>query len=221
MLNSIILGIIQGLTEFLPVSSTAHLVIFTKLLKGLPDLDQQIFFDIMLHLGTLLAVVVVFRKRLAAIIVTRDIRTVRNIIIAMVPTGIIAVLFKDRLEFLFGSVAITSGMLFVTGAILLSTRLRKEQTKSIGTFEAVLIGTVQGISAVVRGISRSGSTISTGLLLGIKREEAGEFSFLLSIPAISCAVLLHGKKLMEAGGFASIPWGQVIAGTVVDRKSVV
>ncbi len=215
MLSSILLGLIQGLTEFLPVSSSAHLVIFTKILKGLPDLDQQIFFDIMLHLGTLFAVLVVFRKRIYQIITTFEIKMFRNIIIAMVPTGIIAMVFKDQVKSFFESVVLVSCMLFVTGILLLCTRLRKVNDKNIGIKESFIIGTAQGLSAVLRGLSRSGSTISTGLLLGVKREEAGEFSFLLSIPAILCAVLLHAKELVETGGYRQIPWGYVTAGTSV------
>jgi len=213
MLSSILLGIIQGLTEFLPVSSSAHLVIFTKILKGLPDLDQQIFFDIMLHLGTLTAVVVVFRKRIRNAILSRDYVLFRNIILAMIPTGIIAILLKDKMESMFASVALVSCMLFVTGILLLLSKLRKDNTKSVGPLQALIIGTVQGISAVVRGISRSGSTITTGLVLGVKREDAGEFSFLLSLPAILCAVLLHGKELAEKGELAGLQWMNIIVGT--------
>jgi undecaprenyl-diphosphatase len=214
MLNSILLGIIQGLTEFLPISSSGHLVIFSNILKQLPDLESQIFFDVMLHFGTLLAVVIVFRRNLLDIFMLRDVALVRNILIAMIPTGIIALAFKETFEALFASARFASLMLLVTGGILLATRFKRENFRAVSWKIALLVGIMQGL-AIIPGISRSGATIAAALLLGVKRETAGTFSFLLSVPAVLCAVLLKGRDMVAAGNVGTLAWGPVIAGTLV------
>lgn len=213
--EAIILGILQGLTEFLPVSSSGHLVIFQHLF-GLKE--AELVFDVCVHLGTLLAVVVVFRQEIIKMIAALlqlvslggqkekflqkvdsdlELKMVVFIVIGSIPTAALGLLFASIADRLFSSTLITGLMLMVTGLLLWITR--KAETLSVAannghltTAKAVIIGIVQGL-AIIPGISRSGSTISTGLLLGIDRETAARYSFLLSIPAIVGAVLLSLK----------------------------
>lgn len=190
------------MTEFLPVSSSGHLVFFQSVF-GFKE--PHVFFDVVLHLGTLLAVVVFFRTDISNILQgTRQglkarkmgqngIRLLIWIIIATIPTGLMGILFKDWFESLFTRPKIVGGMLLTTGLILWFTRYVKRDGRlleKMGWADALLIGIVQGI-AIIPGISRSGSTISTGLFCGLDRELAGKFSFLLSIPAILGATLLE------------------------------
>ncbi|MGL1903735.1 MAG: undecaprenyl-diphosphate phosphatase [Fibrobacterales bacterium] len=199
MFESIILGVIQGLTEFLPVSSSGHLVILSALLGKIED---GMFFDLMLHFGTLLATILVFREQIISLIkglFTGDPESVKKcvlIIVACIPTGLIGILFKDPLEGLFDKPLLVSGTLLLTGTLLFITKFRSDGEKDFTIKTALLIGLVQGF-AIIPGISRSGSTIAISMLLGIKRKEAGEFSFLISIPAILGAVLLKGKDVMS------------------------
>jgi undecaprenyl-diphosphatase len=204
-LQVIVLGIAQGLTEFLPISSSAHLVFFQSLF-GLKE--PLLLFDIMLHLGTLLAVFVFFRRDLADIVrgvirflrgkeETPSARLAAWIILASVPTGLMGVLLKDWFESLFAKPALAGMMLLITGIVLWLTRLKRGEGRRIegmGWPDALLIGIAQGI-AIIPGISRSGATISAGLLLGLDRELSGKFSFLLSIPAILGATLLEARKI--------------------------
>ena len=194
------------MTEFLPVSSSGHLVFFQSLF-GMKE--PQIFFDVMLHFGTLLAVVVFFRtdiykiaQGLGAILKKRhknlpQLKLFLLIIIASIPTGLIGILFKDWFESLFSKPEVVGGMLLITGMVLWFTRWAKREGRPLEHmrwFDAVLIGIVQGM-AIIPGISRSGATISTGLFLGLDRELSGKFSFLLSIPAILGATLLEFRKM--------------------------
>lgn len=219
--GAFLLGIVQGLTEFLPVSSSGHLTIFHRFLGGTED---NVMFDVVLHLGTLVATVLFFSQRIATIasgawgeLVTRQIRSGYNIrrilfiVIAVVPTGIIGVVFKDQLEALFHAPKAACGMLIVTGIVLIITAFVRPGTRDGGKFglgRSLLIGLVQGI-AIIPGISRSGSTISAGMFLGMDRKEVGEYSFLISIPAILGAVIL---KLGDVGDAASLDWGLLAVG---------
>jgi len=192
-------------TEFLPISSSGHLVFFQSLF-GLEE--PPIFFDIMLHLGTLLAVVVYFwtdiwkiAQGLGAIAKRRDknpsqVKLLLWIILATIPTGLIGVIFKDWFESLFSKPKVVGGMLLITGMVLWLTRWTKKEGRPLEQMlwiDAIFIGIAQGV-AIIPGISRSGATISTGLFCGLDRELSGRFSFLLSIPAILGAFLLEFKK---------------------------
>jgi undecaprenyl-diphosphatase len=213
--EAIILGVIQGLTEFLPVSSSGHLVLFQKMF-GMKH--AELFFDVAVHLGTLVAVIVVFRLEIKKIIkalvqliflagpkitilqkVESDpqLKMALLIVIGSIPTAILGFLFAGIVDRLFTSGLNTGLMLIVTGLLLWLTRQKvasKEQAQSnrLTPKNALIIGTVQGL-AIIPGISRSGSTISIGLMLGIDREIAARYSFLLSIPAIIGAGLLSFK----------------------------
>lgn len=210
LLQSIILGITQGLTEFLPVSSSGHLV----LLQNIFGINEpELLFDICLHLGTLLAVVVVFMNEIRSILRTlwslpgllqqskspaelfeenEAVRIAVLIVAGTVPTAILGLLFHKITDQLFGSIWLVGCMLLVTGTLLWLTRrvqLKGRPLKRVTIKDALIIGVVQGL-AILPGISRSGSTISAALFLGIDREVAGRFSFLLSIPAILGALVV-------------------------------
>lgn len=214
--EAIILGIIQGLTEFLPVSSSGHLVLAQKLF-GLKQ--AELFFDVGVHLGTLVAVVVVFRREVMKIVsalmrlihlagsketflhkIESDpqLKMALLIVIGSIPTALLGFLFAGIADRLFSSGLITGLMLMVTGVLLWLTRQTNASVDQIRSDRltpknAFMIGIVQGL-AIIPGISRSGSTISIGLLLGIDREMAARYSFLLSIPAIIGAGLLNLKE---------------------------
>lgn len=222
ILHSIFLGVVQGLTEFLPVSSSGHLVFFQSLM-GLKE--PPIFFDIMLHLGTLLAVVIYFWTDILKIIegiisILRKKEENREgaklflwIILASIPTGLMGILFKDWFESFFSKPKLVGGMLLITGLILWLTRFTKKEGKPLkrmGGVDAILIGIAQGL-AILPGISRSGATISTGLFCGLDRELSGKFSFLLSIPAILGATLLEYKKLDITSGLGTVLIGTSVA----------
>ncbi len=194
------LGILQGLTEFLPVSSSGHLVILQALLPGFHE--PGVLFHVTVHLATMGAVLLFFRHDVAALaraaIMPRkaDPATARLlwlVALGTVPTALIGLLFRDTLESLFSSVSTAAGMLLVTGALLFATDRARERTSAIermrGT-HAILIGIVQGL-AIVPGISRSGATVAAGVFSGIGRELALRYSFLLSIPAIFGAFVLQ------------------------------
>lgn len=208
ILQSIFLGIVQGLTEFLPVSSSGHLVFFQSLF-GLKE--PPLFFDVMLHLGTLFAVVIYFWtdiwKIVQGIVATlkrkekgqNQAKLFLWIILATIPTGIMGLLFKDWFESLFSKPKVVGGMLLVTGSVLWLTRWAKKEGRLLermGWIDSIFIGIAQGL-AIIPGISRAGATISTGLFCGLDRELSGKFSFLLSIPAILGATILEFRK-MEA-----------------------
>ena len=204
--ETILLGIVQGLTEFLPVSSSGHLVIFENLL-GFKE--PEILLDASLHLGTLLAVCIYFRSDLRKMVqelwvwvtpgndtgngLTSHASLALMVVVGSIPTALIGLIFKEPLEKLFGAVTTVGVMLLVTGVIVGVTKfisLDHEKWDQVKVWMALIIGAAQGL-AIVPGISRSGSTIVCALLLGLRRETAGRFSFLLSIPAIIGAVGLH------------------------------
>ncbi len=200
-LESIIQGILQGLTEFLPVSSSGHLNIVHGIF-GTED-ALPLSFTVILHLFSLMAVLLVFRKTIFSIIKgffkaikekksNDNFRMALLIVVATIPTGIIGLLFQDILEEKLSSPLIISMILFFNGILLYISKYFKQKDKDITYLDAIIIGIIQGL-AITPGISRSGSTISTAILLGIGREKAGTFSFLLSIPAILGAVVLNYK----------------------------
>ena len=229
-LQGLLLGIVQGLTEFLPVSSSGHLVLAQAWLgENFFAASDAVFFDLVLHVGTLLPVLWFYRADLGRI--TRsvfDTSTLKElgprgwlrddadrwlaclVLIATVPTGLIGVTLEDTFESLFSSVVPVTAALAVTGALLFSTRRLKDTSDGapIGVGVALLIGLAQGI-AITPGISRSGSTIALALFLGLPREQAARFSFLLSIPAILGAVVLKSRHGIPLEG---IDFGAVVAG---------
>lgn len=231
ILQAIILGIVQGLTEFLPVSSSGHLMLFQHLF-GLTE--AELLFDVILHLGTLVAVFIFFRQDIYAIIVSvirycrkalttgsfspasedPDLKLALLIIIGSIPTAIIGLLFHKIADRLFSSLLISGSMLIATGIILFFTRFVKRSAKEVSLFsikDSLIIGISQGL-AVMPGLSRSGTTIATGLFLGLNHETAAKYSFLLSIPAILGASLLSFGDL---AGNTHIPLTAYLAGALV------
>ena len=230
ILEAIVLGVLQGLTEFLPVSSSGHLVLMQHFL-GLKE--SQVFFDVMLHVGTLGAVIIVYyqsigvlvrtgfstpvqidfyRHPLRTINDTPDLKLIWFLLLGSIPTGLIAVLFKDPLEELFGKPMVVAVMLIVTGLILQLPRLGRRRLQAdtpLRAWHTPLIGIAQGL-AITPGISRSGSTISISLLLGISPQVAAQYSFLLSIPAILGAVVLKLKDVTEIAIAPTV----IVAGTL-------
>lgn len=222
ILEAIVLGILQGITEFLPVSSSGHLVLMQRFL-GIKE--SQVFFDVMLHFGTLGAVIIVYHQLIGSLIRTgfstlfqadfyRHPRlTVSNtphlkliwlLLLGSIPTGLIALLFRDTLESIFGKPMVVAGMLIITGLILQLSRFgqkRRQTGTPLQAWHTPLIGIAQGL-AIIPGISRSGSTISISLLLGLSSQTAAQYSFLLSIPAILGAVVL---KLKDAEAITIAP----------------
>lgn len=200
--QAVILGIIQGLTEFFPISSSGHLVIFQYLL-GLEK--PRLAFDIFLHLGTLLSILIFFRKDILGLF-TGDRRFLFFLALASAPTFIIGFIFKDKVEILFGMPKAVGAMLILTGVWLFLAVFLPKYIKSMANnrsprmASALMVGIAQGI-AIVPGISRSGATIATGMLAGMEKEIAFKFSLLLSIPAVLGALFLKAFKINE--GLAS------------------
>lgn len=195
-----ILGVIQGLSEFLPVSSSGHLALAEHLGMGVAAPPT---FDVFLHLATLVVVLVYFR---AAIVwyLRNDIKVLFYVVAASVPTGIIGFTCKKYFEALRHSPTMICIGLLVTACFLSVAELRRGsgyQLRDLGWFGAVVIGFCQSL-ALAPGISRSGMTISGAMICGSDREEAFRFSFILSIPAVTGAVLLHVLELARAGGLA-------------------
>jgi len=225
--EGILLGIVQGLTELLPVSSSAHLVFAQSLIEGFRQ--PGVLFDVMLHVGTTLAVTLFFRREIGEILVallpkgyrrslsgridtalndgwvgTRR-RLLLYLVVATAVTGAIGFSFKDIIHELFESVAFAAAMLLVTGVLLfLSDRVKNpvRTEAEMNLLDGIVIGVIQGI-AVLPGISRSGSTITFGLFRGLEGQTAARFSFLLSIPAIA------GAAILEARHAEAVPPGEM------------
>lgn len=209
LIKAIILGIVQGLTEFLPISSSGHLVIGAEILNFH---EPGIAFEVFLHCGTLVAVILVFRRDLISMVrslfVSPAVRKADpelavsfqwnvNIIIATLPAVIVGLFLKGAIDRIFDTIIITFTMLGVTGITMVLTRFIHEKGASITWLRALLIGIAQA-AAILPGLSRSGSTIFAGMLLGVDRETAARFSFIMSIPAILGAVVLHLSELIAA-----------------------
>ncbi|MCI4398688.1 MAG: undecaprenyl-diphosphate phosphatase [Acidobacteria bacterium] len=201
----IILAVVQGLAEFLPVSSSGHLVILGAL-SGIKEEDELAFF-IVLHAGTLLATVVYFRKELwdlARSLFRREnssLRYVGLIVTTMVPTAILGFSLKKWVEAAISKPAFAGGALLFSAAFLWATKYLPEGKKDasgISYLDAFLIGTAQGVSATFRGVTRSGATISAALARGLTREEAFRFSFLASLPAVAGAAALEARGVLKA-----------------------
>ena len=221
-IQAIILGIVQGLTEFLPVSSSGHLVILQNFM-GISEGSLE--FAIVLHLGTLLAVVIAYYESIwnmfkQFFLMLADLITLKGpcfekskyrkyivyILMASIPAGIVGVLFEDFISEKFGSIIIVGFTLLITGVLLvLGDALGKNNRghiENVGAEKAFIIGIFQ-MFAITPGISRSGSTIVGGLLSGLKKEEAVEFSFLMSIPAVLGSLLLKIKDIISIGATTS------------------
>ena len=209
-LQAFILGIIQGLTEYLPVSSSGHLTIGSHLF-GLDDGSSNLMFTIVLHVATVLSTLVILWKEVVWLVKgclkfqwNDEMKYMVNILITMIPIGIVGVFFKDKVEEVFGSGLMIVGiMLLLTAALLVFAYFAKpRQKEEISKLDAFIIGLSQAC-AVMPGLSRSGTTIATGLLLGNKKESMARFSFLIVIPPILGEALLDCLKMVK-NGYASV-----------------
>lgn len=204
----LILGIIQGLTEFLPVSSSGHLVIFQTLL----GMKENIAFDTVVHLATALALLIYFRRDILELF-TRRRKMLGLLLVATFFTAAIGFSFKDYFESLFSSARAVGGFLILTGIVILLGEWigkGKRKIEEMNLWDAVLIGLAQG-AAIAPGLSRSGTTISASLARNLDRTLAARFSFLLAIPAILGAGLLQTKAIIKAGEIG-IGFGPLIIG---------
>jgi len=190
IVEALILGFVQGLTEFLPVSSSGHLEIAKELL-GISEQEQNLLMTIVLHAATALSTIVIFRKDITQIFAglfqfkwNEEAKFSVKIIISMIPAAIVGLFFEEEIEALFGGqILLVGSMLLLTGLLLFLADKAKKTDKKVSMFNAVLIGISQAI-AILPGISRSGATISTSVLLGVDREKAARFSFLMVVPLI-------------------------------------
>ena len=236
LIQAILMGIVQGLSEFLPISSSAHLVFtsnFYKVFKDIPveaHSTQEVFFDIMLHLGTLIAVLIFFRKDLIDICValwngikTRDFSSNLAklgiyILIGTVLTALLALPLQDVANHLVFHPALVGALLILTGGVLFySEYMSKKNTSesaNITLKQSIIIGLSQGL-AVLPGFSRSGWTIATGLFLGLDRETSARYSFLLSIPIILGASMVYPLVEIDVKDLVTFNWFVIIVGTIV------
>lgn len=234
-IQAIITGVIQGLTEFLPVSSSAHLVLTAAIFEKcchFPHINdaEELFFDLMLHLGTLIAVVIYFRQELKKIfgaffdaLKTKNFDDKNAKLPIYIAAGTItsvglAFPFRDLLEEIFQRPDLVGFFLLGTASLLTFTEFYAEHHAKDGEItlkKSIFIGLFQGFAMIFRGISRSGSTMAAGLLSGLSRTEAAKYSFLLSIPIILLAVIFHSAELVATGQLNGFAIGPILAGTIV------
>ena len=235
LIQSILMGIVQGLSEFLPISSSAHLVFtsnFYKVFRGIEivqESNQEVFLDIMLHFGTLIAVLIFFRKEIWQILKalyfglknkdysSKDFKTGIYIILGTVITVLIAFPMNEVAEFLVFKPAIVGGLLIGTGILLLFSEFwakRHGKNADVTLKSSILIAIAQGLAALP-GFSRSGLTIATGLLTGSDRTTAAKYSFLLSIPIILGASMVYPLVKLDFAEVVTYNWTAIIAGTIV------
>lgn len=210
VIESFLLGLIQGLTEFLPISSSGHLALGKYFMGG--DFEAGITFEVVVHFGTLCSILIYYREDLARLIKSGfsflgspsrkksdpDVKMIGYILISMIPAMIIGLTLEDQIESVFNNPVTVCIMLLVTGLILLLTRFVSDNVKLVNLPRSFVIGLAQAF-AILPGVSRSGSTISAALFLGVRREEAANFSFLMVIPVIGGAMLLKVKEMIETG----------------------
>ncbi|MBN2453390.1 MAG: undecaprenyl-diphosphate phosphatase [Candidatus Omnitrophica bacterium] len=205
LLQAVILGFVQGLTEFFPISSSGHLVI----IQGLFGIKEPMLaFDIFLHAGSLVAVLIYFRRDIWNLFTAQRMMLL-YLAAASVPTAIIGLMLKDAVEELFTRPHITGYMFMITGVLLIGASLytaftRRRIQGRVGLANALITGTAQGL-AIIPGISRSGATIASGIMSGIGREQAFRFSFLLSIPAIIGAIMIKAHNITDGLLSANMP----------------
>lgn len=218
LIETIILGIIQGLTEWLPISSTGHLKLFENLL----NMKVPILFDVILHVGTLIVVLVFFRKEIRKILSALahlDFKTeygkmIPLIVVGSIPTALIGLTFGWQIESIFKTILPIGTAFIFFGALLYSSKIGKEKTDNISYYAAVMMGIAQGV-AIIPGVSRSGATIAVALLLGIKRERAFKFSFLLSVPSILGASGYTAYTEFDKLAPSSLGWSELLVGATV------
>lgn len=235
-IQAILMGIVQGLSEFLPISSSAHLVFtsnFYKVIKNIPIVqssNEEVFFDIMVHLGTLIAVLIFFRKDILNILEAmwhalknkdwsdKEAKLGLYICVGTIITIVLALPINEIAEKLVYKPAIVGGLLFITGFTLLYSEYKskklEKKTDNVDLKTSILIGLAQGLAALP-GFSRSGWTIATGLFCGLDRITSARYSFLLSIPIILGASMVYPLVKIDVHEAVGYNWSAIIAGTIV------
>ncbi len=228
LVTAAVLGFVQGVTEFLPISSSGHLVLAQNLF-GMKE--PQLLFDVILHAGTLTAVVVFVRREIAGLVrallslgrptpaglaaAWRDdahFRLLVFLVVGSAPTALIGLMFKDVFEALFASTSAVGWALIATGVILAASKFAPAGARPLGRVglgRALIVGAAQGL-AIIPGVSRSGTTIAAGLFLGLERQSAARFSFLLSLPAVIGAL---GLELVDSAG-SNVPLSASVVGFI-------
>lgn len=227
--ESILLGLVQGLTEFLPVSSSGHLVLGQHIL-GLDSANAGVLFEVMVHFGTIMSVLWVYREKISRLIVgflkqavhprqlgaayneDQQFRLGVHILITMVPTFLVYAVWGSQIEEAFGSPRLAAGMLLVTGTLLLLTKFRPSPNGRITAPKSIVIGFAQAL-AMIPGISRSGSTICAALYQNVEPEEAADFSFLMLMPVVVGATIFKVSEALSQSAAAN--WGVLLLGTAV------
>ena len=221
IIDAIILGIVQGLTEFLPVSSSGHLEIGKAILGDQSIPEESLLFTVVLHFATALSTIVVFRKDILEIIKglfsfkwNDDTKFIAKIIVSMIPAVLIGLFFEEQLEQLFGgNILLVGSMLIVTAILLFLADKAKDTNKKVSFNNAFVIGISQAV-AMIPGISRSGATISTSVLLGNDKTKAARFSFLMVVPLIFGKIakdVLSGELTYESHNFTTLSIGFIAA----------
>ena len=225
LIKAIILGLVQGLSEFLPISSSGHLVIFAEILNFH---EEGIAFEVFVHFGTLLSVLLAFRKEISKMIIAPyaiwlnkstdyELKEFLNwdyyVIVATIPAVIVGFSLKDPIEGLFSNILLVFFTLMMTAILMMTAQFLKFRNNDLSYGRSFLIGIAQAF-AILPGISRSGSTIFMGMSLGIEREKVARFSFIMSIPAVFGATILKLKDLMDTP-LASSEILNLIVGTLV------
>ncbi len=221
VLDSILLGIIQGLTEFLPVSSSGHLELGKAILGDSSVPEESLLFTVVLHFATALSTIVVFRKDIWSLLKgilkfewNEDLKFASKIAISMIPAVIVGLFFEEQLEQLFGgNILLVGFMLLITAILLFFADKAKNTNKNVSFSNAFIIGVSQAI-AMLPGISRSGATISTSVLLGNDKTKAARFSFLMVVPLIFGKIakdILSGDLSLESQNFTALSIGFVAA----------
>ncbi len=222
LLQTFALAVLQGLTEFLPISSSAHLILL-PVISGWQD--QGLAFDIAVHVGTLSAVVAYYRKDVGAIVsawfksilgkgMCQDARLAWYVILGTIPVGLVGIALPDTVkDFLRSPLVIAASTIVFALLLWGAEKMAKEQRETIGLRDAIWVGLFQAI-ALIPGTSRSGITITAGLLTGLQREQAARFSFLLSIPVIALAGGLHTLDLLQTNEEA-VSWDFIAIGAAV------
>ena len=214
-LNVSLLSVLQGVAEFLPISSSGHLVLGKNLL-GMGDVGMRL--DIFLHVGTLAAIFAFYFAVIRRIIVNLEWSYAFKVVVSAIPAGIVGVLFKDELEAAFASPRMVGAALIFTGVVLTATRLLPRGEREVGFFQAIVMGIAQAV-AILPGVSRSGMTLAAARASKVEAAKSAEFSFLMSAPPIAGAALLEvmkcAKEASEATAAAETSWGLTVYGAIL------
>ena len=212
ILQAIILGIVQGITEWLPVSSSGHLVLFQHLF----GLAPPVLFDVILHIGSLVVIFIVFWKDIKELVIgvfKRDKKYLKYLlwlIIASIPIALVGFFLNDFIKSIFNNLSTVGFSLLLTAVLLFASKYPKAKNQKLKLCNTFVVGLAQAL-AILPGVSRSGSTISVGLMTGMKKREIATFSFLLFIPAILGATLLEIKNVSEITNVSALIVGTIVA----------